>query len=58
MRRSLPSSEERRGLSLADAHVQIRAAERAGLSEIGLLPPMAAARTVLREFAEGVIARY
>jgi alkanesulfonate monooxygenase SsuD/methylene tetrahydromethanopterin reductase-like flavin-dependent oxidoreductase (luciferase family) len=37
---------------------QIRAAERAGLREIGLLPPMAAARTVFKEFAEHVIQRY
>ena len=37
---------------------QIRAAEAAGLREIGLRPAMAAARTVLREFAEQVIARY
>jgi alkanesulfonate monooxygenase SsuD/methylene tetrahydromethanopterin reductase-like flavin-dependent oxidoreductase (luciferase family) len=37
---------------------RIRAAEQAGLREIGLLPPMATARTVLREFAEQVIARY
>jgi hypothetical protein len=37
---------------------RIRAAEQAGLSEIGLLPPMAVARTVLREFAQEVMARY
>jgi alkanesulfonate monooxygenase SsuD/methylene tetrahydromethanopterin reductase-like flavin-dependent oxidoreductase (luciferase family) len=37
---------------------EIRAAEKAGLTEIGLLPPMAAARAVLREFAEHVIRRY
>ncbi len=37
---------------------QIKEAEQAGLSELGLLPPMAAARTVLREFAEQVIQRY
>jgi len=37
---------------------RIRAAEQAGLGELGLLPPMAAARTVLREFAEQVMARY
>jgi 5,10-methylenetetrahydromethanopterin reductase len=37
---------------------QIRAAEAAGLRELGLLPPMAAARTILREFTEHVIARY
>jgi hypothetical protein len=36
----------------------IRAAEAAGLREVGVMPPMAAARTVLREFAEQVIARY
>jgi alkanesulfonate monooxygenase SsuD/methylene tetrahydromethanopterin reductase-like flavin-dependent oxidoreductase (luciferase family) len=41
-----------------DLIAQIRDAERAGLSEVGLLPPMHAARTVLREFAESVIARY
>jgi alkanesulfonate monooxygenase SsuD/methylene tetrahydromethanopterin reductase-like flavin-dependent oxidoreductase (luciferase family) len=38
--------------------VQIRAAEAAGLREVGLMPPMAVVRTVLREFAEHVIARY
>ena len=37
---------------------RIRAAEQAGLREIGLLPPMAAARTVFKEFAEQVIRRY
>ena len=37
---------------------QIRAAEAAGLREIALLPSMATARTVLREFGERVIARY
>ena len=37
---------------------QIRAAERAGLREIGLLPPMASARAVFAEFAEHVIRRY
>jgi alkanesulfonate monooxygenase SsuD/methylene tetrahydromethanopterin reductase-like flavin-dependent oxidoreductase (luciferase family) len=37
---------------------RIRAAEQAGLREIGLLPPMAAARTVFKEFAEQVIQRY
>ena len=37
---------------------QIREMERAGLSELGLLPPMTAARTVLPEFAEHVIRRY
>ncbi len=36
---------------------RIRAAERAGLGEIGLLPPMAEARNVLRDFAEQVMAR-
>ena len=41
-----------------DLIAQIRDAERAGLSEIGLLPARAAARAVLREFAESVIARY
>jgi alkanesulfonate monooxygenase SsuD/methylene tetrahydromethanopterin reductase-like flavin-dependent oxidoreductase (luciferase family) len=37
---------------------QIPAAEAAGLREVGPLPPMATARTVLREFAERVITRY
>jgi alkanesulfonate monooxygenase SsuD/methylene tetrahydromethanopterin reductase-like flavin-dependent oxidoreductase (luciferase family) len=37
---------------------RIRAAEKAGLREVGLLPPMAAARAVFKEFAEQVIARY
>jgi alkanesulfonate monooxygenase SsuD/methylene tetrahydromethanopterin reductase-like flavin-dependent oxidoreductase (luciferase family) len=37
---------------------KIRAAEEAGLREVGLLPPMAAARTVFKEFAEQVIQRY
>ena len=37
---------------------RIRTAEKAGLKEIGLLPPMAAARTVLKEFAEHVMRRY
>jgi len=37
---------------------QIRAAEAAGLRELGLMPTMATARTALREFAEQVIARY
>ncbi len=37
---------------------RIRAAEEAGLRELGLLPPMAAARAVLREFAEHVMRRY
>jgi alkanesulfonate monooxygenase SsuD/methylene tetrahydromethanopterin reductase-like flavin-dependent oxidoreductase (luciferase family) len=37
---------------------RIRAAEQAGLKEIGILPPMAAARTVFKEFAEQVIRRY
>jgi len=37
---------------------RIREAERAGLREIALLPPMAAARTVFKEFAEQVIRRY
>ena len=37
---------------------RFRTAERAGLGEIGLMPPMAAARDVFREFAEQVIARY
>jgi len=42
----------------ADLIAQIRAAEQAGLREVGLLPPMAAARTVFKEFAEQVIRRY
>jgi alkanesulfonate monooxygenase SsuD/methylene tetrahydromethanopterin reductase-like flavin-dependent oxidoreductase (luciferase family) len=37
---------------------QIRAAERAGLREVVLLPPMAYARKVFREFAEHVIRRF
>jgi alkanesulfonate monooxygenase SsuD/methylene tetrahydromethanopterin reductase-like flavin-dependent oxidoreductase (luciferase family) len=37
---------------------RIREAERGGLKEVGLLPPMAAARTVFKEFAEQVIRRY
>jgi alkanesulfonate monooxygenase SsuD/methylene tetrahydromethanopterin reductase-like flavin-dependent oxidoreductase (luciferase family) len=37
---------------------QIRAAEAAGLRELGLMPTMATARTALREFAEQVMARY
>jgi alkanesulfonate monooxygenase SsuD/methylene tetrahydromethanopterin reductase-like flavin-dependent oxidoreductase (luciferase family) len=37
---------------------RIRTAEKAGLKEIGILPPMAAARTVFKEFAEQVIRRY
>lgn len=37
---------------------RIRAAEKAGLREVGLLPPMASARTVFKEFAEQVIRRY
>ena len=37
---------------------QLRAAEQAGLREVGLLPPMAAARTVFKEFADQVMARY
>ena len=36
----------------------LRAAEAAGLREVTLLPPMASARKVLRDFAEKVIARY
>ncbi len=42
----------------AELIAQIRAAEKAGLSEVGLLPPMAAARTVFKTFAEQVIQRY
>jgi len=37
---------------------QLRAAERAGLREITLLPPMDHARKVFRDFAEKVIARW
>jgi alkanesulfonate monooxygenase SsuD/methylene tetrahydromethanopterin reductase-like flavin-dependent oxidoreductase (luciferase family) len=37
---------------------RIREAEKSGLKEVGLLPPMAAARTVFKEFAEQVIRRY
>ena len=37
---------------------QLRAAERAGLREITLLPPMDHARKVFRDFAEQVIARW
>ncbi len=36
----------------------LRARERAGLREVTLLPPMAQARKVLRDFAEQVIAHY
>jgi alkanesulfonate monooxygenase SsuD/methylene tetrahydromethanopterin reductase-like flavin-dependent oxidoreductase (luciferase family) len=36
---------------------QVRALERAGLREVTLLPPMAHARGVLRDFAERVIAK-
>jgi alkanesulfonate monooxygenase SsuD/methylene tetrahydromethanopterin reductase-like flavin-dependent oxidoreductase (luciferase family) len=42
----------------ADLIAQLRAAEKAGLREVGLLPPMAAARAVFKEFAEQVIQRY
>ena len=37
---------------------QIRTAERAGLKEVALLPPMASARKVFSDFAEHVIRRY
>jgi len=37
---------------------QVRAAEKAGLKEIGLLPPMEHAREVFKDFAEQVIRRY
>lgn len=37
---------------------RIRAAERAGLQDLNLMPPRAAARNVLRDFAEQVMARY
>ena len=37
---------------------QLRAVEKAGLKEVTLLPPMAAARTVFKDFSEQVMARY
>jgi alkanesulfonate monooxygenase SsuD/methylene tetrahydromethanopterin reductase-like flavin-dependent oxidoreductase (luciferase family) len=37
---------------------RIRGMEKAGLKEVGLLPAMAEARTVFKEFAEQVIRRY
>ncbi len=37
---------------------RIRESEKGGLKEIGLLPPMAEARTVFKEFAEQVMRRY
>lgn len=37
---------------------RIREGEKAGLKEVALLPPMAAARTVFKEFAEQVMRRY
>jgi alkanesulfonate monooxygenase SsuD/methylene tetrahydromethanopterin reductase-like flavin-dependent oxidoreductase (luciferase family) len=37
---------------------EIRKAEKAGLKEITLLPPMASARKVFKDFAEQVMARY
>jgi 5,10-methylenetetrahydromethanopterin reductase len=37
---------------------RIRASEKAGLKEIGLLPPMAEARNVFKDFAEQVMRRY
>jgi alkanesulfonate monooxygenase SsuD/methylene tetrahydromethanopterin reductase-like flavin-dependent oxidoreductase (luciferase family) len=37
---------------------RIRQGEEAGLKEVGLLPPMAQARTVFKEFAEQVMRRY
>ena len=37
---------------------RIREVEKAGLKEIALLPPMAAARAVFKDFAEQVIRRY
>ncbi|MGE0826518.1 MAG: LLM class flavin-dependent oxidoreductase [Candidatus Binatia bacterium] len=37
---------------------QLRAAERAGLKEITLLPPMAVSRKVLTDFADHVMRRY
>ncbi|MGH7898719.1 MAG: LLM class flavin-dependent oxidoreductase [Candidatus Binatia bacterium] len=42
----------------AELIAAIRRAEKAGLKEVGLLPPMAAARTVFKEFAEQVMQRY
>jgi alkanesulfonate monooxygenase SsuD/methylene tetrahydromethanopterin reductase-like flavin-dependent oxidoreductase (luciferase family) len=37
---------------------QLRTAERAGLKEVALLPPMASARKVFSDFAEHVMKRY
>ena len=37
---------------------RIRDVEKAGLKEIALLPPMASARAVFKDFAEQVIRRY
>jgi alkanesulfonate monooxygenase SsuD/methylene tetrahydromethanopterin reductase-like flavin-dependent oxidoreductase (luciferase family) len=37
---------------------KIRESEKAGLKEIGLLPPMAEARNVFKDFAEQVMRRY
>ena len=37
---------------------QIRQAEQAGLKELTLLPPMASARKVFKDFSEHVLARY
>ena len=37
---------------------QLRQAEREGLREVTLLPPMASARKVLKDFADEVMRRY
>lgn len=37
---------------------QLRQAERGGLREVTLLPPMASARKVLKDFADEVMRRY
>jgi hypothetical protein len=36
----------------------VRRAEKAGLKELTLLPPMASARKVIKDFAEQVMERY
>jgi hypothetical protein len=35
----------------------VRPAEKAGLKELALLPPMASARKVIKDFSEQVMAR-
>ena len=37
---------------------KLRAAEKNGLKEVSLLPPMASARKVLTDFSDKVMARY